>query len=452
MPKEYEPGIYVRPETPEPQYTCCNCDEGCGENSEREEYVQYYGDALCQECFDTDYCYCGNCGEVLHIDESNTAPDDSFYCDDCRQETYTHCERCDVPVWHDYIYHNENDDCYYCEDCYQECDEDASEFVSNSPKYPGISVDEATSFKKLPVARVVGIEAECIFEDMETDEEGSPIALHDKPSGWRDTYDGSIEGNGRELISKPANGDILHSRIMDLEKWARVYGVDVNRSCGLHLHFDATDTDWRDLRAIGLVAYKFEQILYKMMPDSRSGSRWCRKMDIGFRNLVECDSEEKLVHLWYRDSGMSREKYNDSRYHGLNLHARFYLGSIEFRYHSGTLNYAKISNWIMICNSIIETGIRLSRDKDWEHRKFYETLNEIPLEADAYQISVLENKSPNHTMKEITDRMIMFDTETLHYMLSRIKKFSPNDEVLIDNYDGIDMDTLGNGNYVYGSK
>ena len=64
MPKEYEPGIYVRPETPEPQYTCCNCDEGCGENSDREEYVEYYGDALCQECFDADYCNCGNCGEV----------------------------------------------------------------------------------------------------------------------------------------------------------------------------------------------------------------------------------------------------------------------------------------------------------------------------------------------------------------------------------------------------
>ena len=43
------------------------------------------------------------------------------------------------------------------------------------------------------------------------------------------------------------------------------------------------------------------------------------------------------------------------------MHARVYLGTIEFRYHSGTNNATKIKNWITICQSIVQKGIELSR-------------------------------------------------------------------------------------------
>jgi hypothetical protein len=426
----------------EPQYICYSCEEGCGDNSESPNIVNYQGDVLCMDCYESDYLSCGNCGDVMHCDEGHTTPCDSdYYCEDCRCDTFGYCEDCGEARWHDDMYGDEG---YYCEDCYSGCDEETSEFVTNSPQIPNVSVEKSEHFNIMPINRLVGIEAECVFGDCETDEDGSPIALHDKPFGWREVYDGSINGNGRELISSPTNGDILHRRIKDLETWAREYDVYVNRSCGLHVHFDATDTDWRDLRAIGLVMYKVEQHLFKMLPPSRTNSNWCRKVDMGFKRLVECDNESDFVEAWYQDNSINREKYNDSRYHGLNIHARFYLGTIEFRYHSGTLNYEKISNWIYICNSIMETGIRLSRDKDWEHREFYEKVNEIPKQLVDNPSSVykLYNNSPTHTLKEILDRMTMVDGKMIEYMLHRIKKFNPTDEVFIDNYGDIDMSKL----------
>jgi hypothetical protein len=68
-------------------------------------------------------------------------------------------------------------------------------------------------------------------------------------------------------------------------------------------------------------------------------------------------------------------KYNDARYHGLNLHARVYLGTIEFRYHSGTNNPTKIKNWITICQSIVEKGIALGKvmdeaPEDWDSKTY----------------------------------------------------------------------------------
>ena len=101
-----------------------------------------------------------------------------------------------------------------------------------------------------------------------------------------------------------------------------------------------------------------------MMPPSRRGSNWCRKLGLGLAGLQSVKYEQDLVDLYYRRASPSTEKYNDNRYYGLNIHSRYYHGSLEFRHHSGTLNGTKIRNWIRICNAIIEKGIRLADNLD----------------------------------------------------------------------------------------
>ena len=60
------------------------------------------------------------------------------------------------------------------------------------------------------------------------------------------------------------------------------------------------------------------------------------------------------------------EKYNDSRYCGMNMHSRIINGSIEFRYHSGTINQEKILNWVKICTAIVDVGIEISNEIESE--------------------------------------------------------------------------------------
>ena len=274
----------------------------------------------------------------------------------------------------------------------------------------------AETFNTLNISRLVGIESEVVLDRTDKDENGDSFARGDIPHGWSSTYDGSIHGDGIELISKPANGDLLKERIDSLSTWSRSYNVDVNRSCGLHIHIDATDTTWEDLKWISIVNKKIESYIFSMMPESRRNSNWCKPMEMSLDDLTECNSSEHFVEMYYDGYGVSSEKYNDSRYHGLNLHARFYLGTIEFRYHSGTTNSIKITNWIKLCNSIVETGLMLSREGNKKDRAFF--LEKEAVFNGLFDIAAIAD------LDTIFENMIKVDNLMVDYVKSRIQKFN----------------------------
>ena len=405
------------PPEPPPVEICSCCDE---EVESGEEYSSVDG-SICEGCFDEHYFCCESCSESHHLDNSVRSPDDMYYCEDCYSDTFTHCYDCSEPVYHDYMYEGDDGE-YRCEDCHDHNGCSSDNFFEQSPNKIQVTHHNSVDYNKLDIKRLVGIEAECVFGDCETDEEGNPMALRGSniPTGWREAYDGSIEGNGREMISSPANGNILWTRIKLLENWATEHNVYVNRSCGMHIHFDATDTTWEDLRAIALVTLKIEQHLFDMLPPSRQNSNWCKRISMPVGELIDCSSEEEFVQLWYEESGISREKYNDSRYHGLNLHARFYLGTIEFRYHSGTLNSEKIINWVKICNSIVNTGLLLSRDKSWEKgREFYYDTAHIDIVSGG-----IRKEQKLSSLASILKHMVDMDVSVVQYMIKRMKKFT----------------------------
>ncbi len=403
-------------------FVCECCDEET-QNAHGDNKIEVNnGDVICRGCFIEHYYSCESCGEMDRIDESYRAPNEELYCDSCMSDSFSHCDDCNEPLWNEDSFHSERDDYYRCETCHSEVGDDSENFLEESPKNISVRHDKSEMFNFLDVKRLVGIEAECVFGDCDTDEDGSPMALTKIPNGWNETYDGSIEGNGRELIASPSNGNILWSRVKLLERWAIDNDVYVNRSCGMHIHFDATDTTWQDLRAIALVTLKIEQHLFDMLPPSRQNSRWCKRISMNAYSLMNCSSSEEFTELWYDESGISRDKYNDSRYHGLNLHARYYLGTIEFRYHSGTLNADKIINWIKICNSIVSTGIKLSRDKNWfKGIDFYNDTSKVELVEGGYR-----RDQKLSSLSEILKHMVDMDISTVKYMLERMKKFNPS--------------------------
>ena len=205
---------------------------------------------------------------------------------------------------------------------------------------------DAETFDKLNVKRLVGLEAECMYPYTDS--------IH-TPSNWATTYDGSISTGGDyegiELVSTPSSGDLLYSQVFDLVDWAKSYEAVVNSSCGLHVHFDSTNLNARQVAHIGIVYSRYQHLLKDMMPPSRQGSRWCKDFSMNVDTLRNIDTEEELI-----------EEYYESMNCRLNLHSRYFHGSLEFRLHSGTLNKTKIVNWIRILNAIIEKGIEIEKD------------------------------------------------------------------------------------------
>ena len=386
---------------------CNNCD---GEFKE-EEIKIICDEAVCIRCENTYFLRCYDCNDHIHEDKAYYGGDEA-HCQDCYYENFYSCEDCGEPVHYDESYCR-NDE-YYCEYCYDHLGGDAQSLIDSKPlSYRGVAnvSDDCDD-------RLVGIEAECIYPHKDS---------MSSPENWSMCSDGSISRpdgySSVEWVSRPANGEKLRATINNLIKWASEENGEVNRSCGLHVHIDATDTTWRDLVGIALVTHKIEPYVFKMMPLSRRNSNWCAELPLSAGSLASISSEEEFIDLWYDAAGSepSNDKYNDARYMGLNLHARYYLGTIEFRYHSGTLNRDKITNWIKLCNSIVTTGIELARNKDWEHRDFFRS-------RDAAKRS------------DVVYKMINLDQEVIDYMIDRAVLFLENEKIRPRNHSRYDMD------------
>ena len=62
---------------------------------------------------------------------------------------------------------------------------------------------------------------------------------------------------------------------------------------------------------------------------------------------------EELKDIWYEGSHRRRtDHYNDTRYHGLNLHATFTKGTVEFRLFNSTTHAGEIKAYIQFCLAV----------------------------------------------------------------------------------------------------
>jgi hypothetical protein len=81
-------------------------------------------------------------------------------------------------------------------------------------------------------------------------------------------------------------------------------------------------------------------------------------------------SRREMETIWYSRANdnyngrIDHRHYNDTRYHGLNLHSFFSKGTVEFRLFNSTLHAGKIKSYIQFCLGIsawaIESNDRCS--------------------------------------------------------------------------------------------
>ncbi|MBO5048107.1 MAG: amidoligase family protein [Clostridia bacterium] len=61
---------------------------------------------------------------------------------------------------------------------------------------------------------------------------------------------------------------------------------------------------------------------------------------------------DELESIWYNGRGGRYHHYDDTRYHGLNLHSVFSKGTIEFRLFNSTLHAGRVKTYIQLCLAI----------------------------------------------------------------------------------------------------
>lgn len=167
---------------------------------------------------------------------------------------------------------------------------------------------------------------------------------HDARNHWKLVTDSSLEGRDTfELVSPILVGE---EGLKELETVCWVLDacdVKVNESCGFHVHMDASDFSIDTWKNLALSYKHIEPLIDSFMPRSRRDNRYCKSM----RSLSEARiNEASTIHDLQRAFG-------SDRYYKVNLEAYSRHRTVEFRQHSGTINFAKMEKWIRFLNGLI---------------------------------------------------------------------------------------------------
>ncbi len=186
---------------------------------------------------------------------------------------------------------------------------------------------------------------------------------------WKATFDSSIiaqkKSGGRtvqaadEYKCEIVSPILTYEDMPDLQEVVRQLrqkGAFVNSQCGIHIHVDASRYTPQTLRNLVNIIASKEDILYKALRIDPARMRWCKKTNgelLEAINRKKPQTMEALKDIWYAGSTRGRdEHYNDTRYHGLNLHSTFTKGTVEFRLFNSTTHAGEIKAYIQFCLAV----------------------------------------------------------------------------------------------------
>jgi hypothetical protein len=176
---------------------------------------------------------------------------------------------------------------------------------------------------------------------------------------WKTMSDSSISGNSYGLDAEVVSPVLRYSDLETLQQVVRAIrkcGARVDTSCGIHIHIGADAFTTKALNNLMKIVYKQENILYRAL-DIENRQGWAAK--IGTRtdaaaslmdkiNGRKVRTLEELRAAWYGFANYRPSHYDESRYHGVNLHNVFFRGTVEFRWFAATLHAGKIKAYIQL--------------------------------------------------------------------------------------------------------
>lgn len=301
----------------------------------------------CQNC--SDCCKCVQCSQC----HNNTAK----LCENCNKGSCCcqcqYCGECNTLC--------NNSICYNCDYCYSCCECNHSiEFFNQEPKF---HTPSKTQTKLNTSTRFIAAEIEVADID---ENKSDLVAKAVKDWGGSIVQDGSLPENGFEINTAPAGGDLFVRQIDEICSALKKSSAKVDDSCGLHIHINAKDFNYYDVRRLMKVYAKIEDALFGMLPYRRKKSHYCRPCGKNYiRNLINGRVPYKkvkssVIKTIYKDETTQNHKnvkHDSSRYVALNLHSWFYRGTVECRMFSGTTQSSKIVPWGIIWAKILDYTI-----------------------------------------------------------------------------------------------
>ena len=199
----------------------------------------------------------------------------------------------------------------------------------------------------------------------------SRYAIDTKGRKWRCMSDASIncqrKVNGStvsasneyscEVVTPILQYDDLND-LQEIVRELRAAGAIANSSCGIHVHVDGANHTPDSLTRLLNFAVGRQDLFYEALQIGARADHWCHKTNRTLLNAMKHDDQrtkQSAERIWYSrvndgyTGGISHEHYNSTRYHGINLHAFFTKGTVEFKLFNGTTHAGKIKAYVQFC-------------------------------------------------------------------------------------------------------
>lgn len=201
-------------------------------------------------------------------------------------------------------------------------------------------------------------------------------AYDNKGRRWKCMYDSSIRAERKAGSRRTSAGTdykcevvspiLSYEDINDLQEIVRQLrrnGAIANDSCGIHIHVDASRHNAKTLRNLINITFQKEDLLYKALDIKPNRIGYCKKVNgelLEKLNKKKPTTMAQLSDIWYGEhtSQYARNMhYNDTRYHGINLHATFTKGTVEFRLFNSTTHAGEIKAYIQFCLAVSQQAL-----------------------------------------------------------------------------------------------
>jgi len=179
---------------------------------------------------------------------------------------------------------------------------------------------------------------------------------------WRVVPDGSLSGG--EQSGEIVSPILAYEDIEELQQVVRAVrhaGGRADNSTGIHIHVDGSRFDARAVTNLVKMVHKQERLIEHALGISESRlARYCRPVDAEFIRRLESRrprTMQEVSEAWYGRHNAHPDRYDSSRYHGVNLNSLFFRGTIEFRWFQGTIHAGEIKSYIQLVLAIAAKAI-----------------------------------------------------------------------------------------------
>lgn len=344
-------------------WQCSGCKiKACGEKA-----------AKCDSCYNCPgCCKCWTCTKCTRKRlTAKPACELCNYCTEgcCRCKSCPNCRR-------KYAQENGNfcRDCHICNTCCQchgidRYNPETITFhdVEKTYKFPKLG------FRTNPSKRYIAAEIEIGVANQDKTTE---ILDTIKKWGGSIVDDGSLpKPTGFEINTAPANGELYVKQINEICEALEKQQCKITPECGLHVHVDARDFSYTDLKKLLILYEQIEPGIFSIIAPDRVNSTFCRPCGGAFAKGLQTvkpdDLKTRIIGNVYglgenpiiTSNSMEeirRHKYNNSRYSAMNVHSWFMTGrgTIESRVHQGTKSPKHIINWGILWAGILDYAVK----------------------------------------------------------------------------------------------